>query len=128
MTLRSLPFPARLLRVLPLLVAAGMAAPAAAHSELRGSDPASGAQLGCAPDRIELHFNEGVQLTALRLHRADGAEIALAPRAIREATTEIIALPALEPGEFRAEWRVISADGHVVGGTIPFRIIGANCQ
>ena len=113
----------RILKLAPL-IAAIAAQPAAAHSELRGSVPAVGAVLDCAPDKIELQFNEGVLLTALRLHRMDGAEIELPRRAIREATLATIDLPPLEPGEFRAEWRIISPDGHDVGGAIPFSVLG----
>lgn len=75
-----------------------------------------------APEQIELHFNERVQLTALRLYREGSEEISLPRRAIRSATTEIIALPPLSPGSYRAEWRIISADGHPAGGAISFRI------
>jgi methionine-rich copper-binding protein CopC len=114
----------RILKLAPLIAAVFAAQSAVAHSELRGSVPAIGAMLDCAPDRIELQFNEGVLLTALRLHRMDGAEIELPRRAIREATLATIDLPPLEPGEFRAEWRIISPDGHDVGGTIPFSVLG----
>lgn len=106
-----------------LLVPLGAAArPAAAHSELRRSVPSAGAVLDRAPERIELHFNDRVQLTALRLRRPGGEEVPLPRRTIREATSEIVPLPPLPPGEYRAEWRIISADGHSVGGVIPFRI------
>jgi len=100
--------------------------PAAAHSELRRSVPAAGAVLMQAPEQIELYFNERVQLTALRLYRDGSEEISLPCRAIRSATTEIIALPPLPPGAYRAEWRIISADGHPAGGAIPFRIEAPN--
>lgn len=96
--------------------------PAAAHSELRRSVPAAGAVLMYAPEQIELHFNERVQLTALRLYHEGSEEISLPRRAIRTATTEIITLPPLPAGAYRAEWRIISADGHPAGGVIPFRI------
>jgi methionine-rich copper-binding protein CopC len=109
----------RALLLLPLLAAPR---PAAAHSELRRSVPAAGAVLTAPPERIELHFNERVQLTALRLRRVGGEEIPLPRRAIRAATAETIALPPLAPGEYRAEWRIISQDGHPLGGVIPFRI------
>ena len=112
------------LRVFPVLAAFAFAAPAYAHSELRGSVPAAGAVLDCAPAQFELQFNEGVQLTALRLFRVDGEEVPLPRRPIREARSEVIDLPPLEPGDFRAEWRVISPDGHAVGGAIPFTIAG----
>ncbi|WP_158295577.1 copper resistance CopC family protein [Crenalkalicoccus roseus] len=110
-------------RALLLLVPLATAAPpAAAHSELRRSVPAAGAVLDRSPERIELHFTERVRLTALRLHRVGGDEIALPRRTIREATSETIDLPPLAPGDYRAEWRIISADGHPVGGVIPFRV------
>lgn len=124
MRIRSAACTGSIFRVFPVLAAFAFASPASAHSELRASVPAVGAVLDCAPDQIELQFNEGVQLTALRLHRVDGAEIALPRREIRAARGETIDLPPLEPGDFRAEWRIISADGHPVGGVIPFTIAG----
>ncbi|MCA3379531.1 MAG: copper resistance protein CopC [Roseomonas sp.] len=105
--------------LLPLLL---LSLPAAAHSELRRSVPAAGAVLTQAPEQIELHFNERVQLTALRLYREGSEEVTLPRRAIRSATMEIITMPALPPGAYRAEWRIISADGHPAGGVIPFRV------
>jgi methionine-rich copper-binding protein CopC len=110
------------------LLATLAALPAAAHSELRRSVPAAGAVLDRAPESIELHFNERVQLTALRLHRAGGEEVTLPRRVIREARSETIPLPPLEAGEYRAEWRIISADGHAVGGVIAFRVERARSQ
>ena len=105
--------------LLPLLFAS---LPAAAHSELRQSVPAAGAVLVHAPEQIELHFNERVQVTALRLFREAGEEVLLPRRSIRTTSREIIALPPLPPGAYRAEWRIISADGHPAGGVIPFQI------
>ena len=110
---------------LGVVLALAAISPAAAQSELRASVPADDAVLACPPAAIELQFNETVQLTALRLYRADGAEIALPRRPIQESRREIIDLPALEPGGFRAEWRIISADGHAVGGAIDFQVSGA---
>ena len=124
MRFRFAVFVSSIFRVVPILAAVTAASSAAAHSELRSSVPAAGAVLDCTPARIELRFNEGVQLTVLRLHRLDGAEIELPRRSIHEATIETIDLPPLETGEFRAEWRIISPDGHVVGGAIPFSVSG----
>ncbi|MGL4727376.1 MAG: copper resistance CopC family protein [Bosea sp. (in: a-proteobacteria)] len=98
------------------------AAPALAHSELRRSSPANGAALNAAPEAIELTFNEKVQVTAIRLYRDGGTEIALERPAITERATERRLLPALSAGAYRIEWRAISADGHPVGGAIRFRI------
>lgn len=106
-----------------VVLAALAATPAMAHSELRRSVPEQGAVLAAPPERIELTFNERVQLTALRLRRVGGGEIALPDRrAIREAREENARLPPLDPGEYRLEWRAISADGHPVGGVIGFSV------
>lgn len=110
----------RLLLAVPAALAVRRAE---AHSELRRSVPAAGAVLATPPDRVELDFNERVRVTALRLRRAGGAEIALPERrAIREAQRESAALPSLGPGEYRLEWRAISADGHPIGGIISFTV------
>jgi methionine-rich copper-binding protein CopC len=95
---------------------------AKAHSELRRSFPANGALLDRPPDRLDLAFNDRVQLTGLRLFRDGGGELRWPePRAIRDTESESIRFPELEPGSYRVEWRIISADGHPVGGTIRFR-------
>jgi len=109
-----------------LLVLLFAAHPATAHSELRHSIPATGTVLAQSPEQIELQFNERVQLTALRLFRVGGEEIVLPRRSIRTAAHEAIPLPSLSPGAYRAEWRIISADGHPAGGVISFRIEAPN--
>jgi methionine-rich copper-binding protein CopC len=114
-------------RRLVLLAAAALAWPATgalAHSELTRSVPAPGAVLERPPGRIELHFTERVQVTALRLHRAaTGREVPLpGRRSIREAQSEAVELPPLDPGEYRVEWRALSGDGHTIGGSIGFRV------
>ena len=107
---------------IPLAAALLAAAPARGHSELRAASPADGAVLAAPPAELALAFNEAVQLTALRLRAAGGAEVALPRRAIRSAREETVPLPPLPPGDYAAEWRAISADGHPIGGTIRFRV------
>ncbi|WP_237217124.1 copper resistance CopC family protein [Falsiroseomonas oryziterrae] len=97
---------------------------AAAHSLLLGSQPAEGAALTAAPEAIALRFNEPVQLTALRLFAADGAEWPLRrPRDLAPRPEHRAAIGReLTPGAWRAVWRAISADGHEIGGTLRFRL------
>jgi methionine-rich copper-binding protein CopC len=110
---------------LPPLAALLLAArPARAHSLLTGASPRDGATLETAPEEVVLRFNEGTQLTALRLFAADGAEWPLArPRdlAARPEHRARLARP-LPPGAWRVVWRAISADGHEIGGTIRFTL------
>jgi methionine-rich copper-binding protein CopC len=99
---------------------------AQAHSELRSSVPAAGARLGVSPPRIELRFNEPVQLTALRLVDAHQATIRLHRETGMEARADATAvLPPLAPGGYRIVWAAISADGHPIRGTIRFEVLAA---
>lgn len=109
------------------LAAALLAAPAQAHSELRSTEPPAGARLSHPPAELVLRFNESVQVTSLRLHDAQGRALPLrregsAAQPAREARAAPLA--PLPPGEFRVEWRAISADGHAIGGALRFRVEG----
>lgn len=106
---------------LPLIL---LATSGKAHSLLQGSEPAEGAVLQTGPAHITLRFNEGVQLTALRLFAADTAEWPLRrPRDLTARPEHRAEIGRdLTPGAWRAVWRAISADGHEIGGTIRFRL------
>jgi methionine-rich copper-binding protein CopC len=98
--------------------------PARAHSELRASEPAEEARLAAAPREIVLRFDEGVQLTSVTLRDEAGAALRLALRRdTAPRQVERLALPPLAPGQWRLEWRAISADGHPVRGTVRFSIL-----
>jgi methionine-rich copper-binding protein CopC len=109
--------------VVLLIAVVAEAVPAYAHSELRASRPAHGQRLDVPPATLELHFNEKVQVTAVRLYDGAGKEQPIArDRALRENATYTAPAPEMPPGTYRIEWRAISADGHPVGGTIRFQI------
>ena len=110
---------------LTLAAATGTARPALAHAELRASEPGEGAVLSAPPGRISLSFTEPTQVTSLRLLDEAGRE--RPPRregertaATREARAAVQG--ALPPGAYKIEWRGASADGHVGGGAVSFRI------
>ena len=109
--------------VLALGIAA--AAPAAAHSGLHASEPADGAVLRAPPPAVVLAFMEPVQVTSLRLLDEAGRERPLRREGERTAATRearAAVQGALPPGAYRIEWRGASADGHVGGGAVSFRI------
>jgi methionine-rich copper-binding protein CopC len=111
------------LRLLLLVLLCLPSSLAQAHSELRSARPANGTVAAEPPPAIELQFNESVQVTALRLFREGGAEVAIGrARALDSVRSYRQPLPVLEPGSYRVEWRIISADGHPVGGVIRFRV------
>lgn len=109
--------------LLSILVVLGGAGPAAAHATLASSDPADGAVLARAPEQATLTFTETVALRAdgVRLYDADGTERAVNASALDDTVT--VTLPDdLERGSHVLTWRVTSADGHPVAGSITFAI------
>ncbi|MDB5370319.1 MAG: hypothetical protein JWP20_1877 [Roseomonas sp.] len=114
---------ARILRLVLLLVLAALPASGArAHAALVASDPADGASLARPPDAVMLRFDEAVTLLDLRVTGPAG-KVAL-PAAPKAADGTIQAqLPAgLGDGTYLASFRVISADGHPVAGTLAFGV------
>ena len=108
------------------LLAAGVIwAPAAsAHAVLVSSSPVDGSRVNTEPAEVRLTFDESVGLipadeevistTGLR---ADTGP----PRLTAGGTTIVLPLrPALPKGTYSATWRVVSADTHVVSGSITF--------
>lgn len=106
------------------------AAPAAAHSVLIGSTPATGETIGELPAQFSVTMNErlladaGTSAFAMRVRAADsGLYYGDGCLEVNEATMTTAAQigPA---GDYVLEWQVVSADGHPVGGEIPFTWTG----
>jgi copper transport protein len=101
---------------------AGLARPPPAwgHAALVGSEPPDGATLANPPAALKLNFNEPVSPLVLRLIGPAGEAVTPAVRA--ENSTLTILPPPLARGTHVLSWRVISADGHPVGGALLFSI------
>ncbi|MFN6978485.1 MAG: copper resistance protein CopC, partial [Gemmobacter sp.] len=92
-----------------------------AHAQLRSAAPAAGAILDAPPAEIVLTFNEPVAPLQARLFGPDGAARDAPARA--EGASLIVTLPpALAQGTHALSWRVVSDDGHPVGGTHVFSV------
>ncbi|WP_083959023.1 copper resistance CopC family protein [Herbidospora mongoliensis] len=106
-----------------LVLIAG-AAPALAHDQLKGSDPAKDATVESL-DSITLTFSAGVRFPAMVLHDAAGATIALTEPEVRGK--DLVAGPVSPPppGKYVIGWRVVSSDGHPIEGEIPFTLAGS---
>lgn len=123
------------MRRLPALLAGAVAAvvlglsaapPANAHAVLVSSTPVDGARLAAAPAEVTLTFDEAIRLvpgTALVI-ADDGARADTgAAHVSADGTTVVIPLRAdLPTGSYAATWRVISADTHIVSGSISFGV------
>ena len=114
---------AGLIAVLGLLLTLGVSSPAFAHSVLLESTPEDGAVLDTAPETVELRFNEPVQVVedAFRLFPGDGSPVALTARSVNSTVT--VELPAdIGDGAYSLAYRIVSADGHPVGGALTFQV------
>ena len=93
-----------------------------AHASLVSAQPGDGSILVQAPKTVQLRFNEAVTPSVIQLIDADGRTRGDAiVRAVDETIT--ITLPENLPrGTQVVSYRVISADGHPVGGSLVFSI------
>jgi copper transport protein len=94
-----------------------------AHAHLERSVPADGSVLQAAPAQLLLSFSEPGRVTALWIADAAGKrrKVQALPRTTAREVS--VTLPALAPGRYVIEWRVLSADGHVMPGRIRFTIM-----
>lgn len=120
----------RLARLATLaLVAILMQAGAAwAHASLNATDPADGAVVETAPQLYSLTFSEPVSPLSLRLVKPDGSSIPLDRFVVSSNVVEIEAPGELGRGTHVLSWRVVSEDGHPVGGSVVFSIGEASAQ
>lgn len=122
---RGLRWPARVLAVLGALVLAllATAGPASAHNVLISSDPADGAVLNAAPATVSFTFDQPIQnydpvllVIGPNGNTFTGAKPTIAGDVI---SAPVVAGPA---GQYRAVYRIVSADGHPVTGQITFTL------
>ncbi|WP_192259206.1 copper resistance CopC/CopD family protein [Mesorhizobium caraganae] len=107
-----------------ILLLAVLATPnqAFAHAALIKADPADGAVLAQTPTQFSLTFSEPVSPLVLTLVRPDGTPVALTSFRLNDQTVAIDNPQKLGPGTHVLSWRVISADGHPVAGSVLFSV------
>jgi copper transport protein len=93
-----------------------------AHAGLLESSPTDSQVLAQAPDQIFLRFNEPVQVTSLRLVDPTGDVVQLRPEPDGQSDRVTAALPELSSGTHVLSWRLASADGHPLGGSLVFSV------
>ena len=103
------------------LAALCLATSAFAHASLISADPDDGSLLAQAPKMVHLRFNESVAPTAASLIDAEGRTRDVAVRAVDQSV--FVSLPDdLPRGTQLLSYRVVSQDGHPVGGSLTFSI------
>lgn len=119
-------FPARvamplLALVLTALALAG-AGVAAAHATLVSSDPAPGTSLTAAPTKVSATFSEDLQpaFAAMTVIGPDGNLWSTGEVRVDGPVAEVDVRPLGPSGTYTANYRVTSADGHVISGSWSF--------
>lgn len=110
------------------LIAASLfltAAPASAHDELTGSDPATDAVLDAAPTRLVLTFSGELLAddgaTEVQVTDASGASLTAGDPEV-DANVVTQPLSGQGAGAIRVLWKVVSSDGHPISGEYAFTV------
>jgi len=122
----------RVIRALLLCGLALLAAPAGGHARLLRAAPADKSVVKESPARVELWFNEllDVSFNNIEVYRAAEVRqkqrknfVKSKPQVDAKDRTHIVAeLEPLAPGEYCVEYRVLSRDGHTAPGRFSFRV------
>jgi copper transport protein len=95
------------------------------HATLVSSEPAADSLMPAGLTRFRLVFSEPItpDLSGASLAASDGRTIALVVTGDpRDVHALIAPVPPLDAGAYRLAWRIVSADGHPVKGSIGFRV------
>jgi copper transport protein len=104
-----------------LLVVCG-ATSAFAHASLVATEPRDGSMIAQAPQTVRLRFNEPVTPAVIRVIDSDGMTRNDAVVHAVDETIEITLPKGLPAGTQVISYRVISADGHPVAGSMMFSV------
>jgi methionine-rich copper-binding protein CopC len=109
--------------IMAVLALAG-AGVAAAHATLISSDPAPAAQLAEVPPRVSATFSEDLQsaFAAMTVVGPDGNLWSAGEVRVIGPVAEVDLLPLGPAGTYTANYRVTSADGHVITGSWSFEL------
>ncbi|WP_375487714.1 copper resistance protein CopC [uncultured Mycobacterium sp.] len=107
-----------------LCVGAWHAQPAAAHAVRVSADPPENAVLTVGPARVSATFNEPMQSTfaAMTVVGPDGNLWSSGQPQVAGAVVSVGLRPLGPAGTYTVNYRVTSADGHVVSGSWSFRL------
>jgi copper resistance protein C len=116
--------------VVLLLGVAGMllgTAPAWAHSQLLGTDPADGASVDTGPAQVTLTFNEDMPagFDVVTVTGPDGRTWQTGQVTTAGQTVSVPIAPLGPAGRYEVHYRVVSADGHPVQGGSSFTLTRA---
>jgi copper transport protein len=105
-----------------LFAAVDPARQAFAHASLLSAMPADGVTIPDPPKTLRLDFNEPVSPLVMRLVNPSGQVTTLTNVTAANTSVTIAAPRMVQQGTYVLSWRVISADGHPVGGVVRFAV------
>jgi methionine-rich copper-binding protein CopC len=113
---------------LTALAAVALVRPAAAHDYLVDSVPEQGATVPTAPAEVTLQFNTSIGERFAQVAVVDAAGTTFqVGEPVVDGPTLTQAVDGLQPGmDVTISYRVVSSDGHPIGGTVPFAIAAAS--
>lgn len=102
----------------------GWSMPAQAHTSLISTDPTEGARLASVPEQVVLTFSENLREPSTVGVAVDGEEVEVDFQV--DGPRVVVTPPSDAPeGTYDINYRVISADGHPVTGTLSFEVAQA---
>lgn len=109
-----------------LLIAMGVAAPASAHTQLVGVDPAEGTTV-TAGESVTLTFSEDLLTIGAEASVTDSAGVATALEVTfpTPAAAQVV-LPDMAAGDVSLAWRIVATDGHPIEGSLGFAVEGSD--
>lgn len=97
---------------------------AGAHTALTATDPVADSTVNTGPTRVTATFNEPLQPTfaAMTVVGPDGNLWSSGDAEVRDAKASVALRPLGPAGRYTVNYRVTSADGHVVSGAWSFTV------
>lgn len=98
---------------------------ASAHASVTASSPIDGSSSSTAPNEVRVTFSESISAASggLSILRPDGAKVGTGPSAVVDGRTLVAPITeTLADGTYVATYRVLSADGHPVSGSLIFGV------
>jgi methionine-rich copper-binding protein CopC len=107
-----------------IVIAVAGAGAASAHATRVATDPVANTELSQAPQKVSATFNEALQpqFAAMTVVGPDGNLWSTGDPRVDGAVVSVGVRPLGPSGTYTVNYRVTSADGHVVSGSWSFRL------
>jgi copper resistance protein C len=100
------------------------ASPASAHAQLESTNPGPGATLKDLPQEVVLSFSEDVRTPAfVKVTNPGGVDVAKGDVRIVDNEVTQTTGAAAGSGKYTVSYRITSADGHPVSGSVNFTVL-----